>query len=275
VLALEFTPPKVNERSQLLIQLGLTTNQAVIFIALTQSATPLTVREISRISKVTREKVYCILPSLQQKGLVEKILTNPSEYKAISMKGAIVALLEHKTKETAEIKRRAQEILQNPEEEKLEQNRDEETIVVCKKDIGYKKRVQAMRNASKSLDIVTLGFDLEQAWDFFSRIYQFVLNKGSKIRLILLQRIESEKVLLEMGKLMKEKPAFEFRYSGFTAESMSMYVIDKKQVTIATSTKTFPQNYSVMCSRVPVLVSLALGYFENMWDKSYCPVIRT
>jgi sugar-specific transcriptional regulator TrmB len=275
VLALEYILPKVNERSQLLHKLGLTTNQAAIFIALTQLAIPSTVKEISKISNVTREKVYCILPSLQQKGLVEKILTNPCEYKAISMRGAIAVLLEHKTKETAEIKKKAQEILQSPEEEKLEQNRNDETIVVCKKEIGYKKRVHAMRNASKSLDIVTLGFDLEQAWDFFSRIYQSVLNKGSKIRLILLQRIESEKVLMEMGKLMKENPAFEFRYSGFIAESMSMYVIDKKQVTIATSTKTFPQNYSVMCSRVPVLVSLALGYFENMWDKSYCPVNRT
>ena len=263
---------KSEEKVQLLTRLGLTNNQATILVALDKLGEPATVNTISKISGVAREKVYCIIPSLQELALVEKILASPIKFKAISLRKATSMLIRKIDDETFEIKRKTKELLQSPEEEEedLEQNCDEETIVVCNKEIGYTKRMQAFENATQSLDIITLGFDLEGSWDYFSKKYCKALNRGAQIRLMLEEEIKSKEVIEELS-ILTENPLFEFRYVDSVSPLMSLYVIDGKQVTIATSTRNFPKKYSVICTRTPVLVSLALGYFENLWNKASNP----
>ena len=258
---------KSDEKVQLLIRLGLTNNQAIILLALDKIGAPATVNTISKTSGVTREKVYCIIPDLQELSLVEKILTSPVKIKAIPLKKATSILIKKMDNETSELKRKTKELLQNPGEEKLEQNSDEETIVVCNKEIGYKKRMHALENATQSLDIITLGFDLELAWSYFSKKYRKVLKKGARIRLILEEQLKSNKVQEELS-IFEDNPLFELKYAYSVSPLMSLYVIDGKQVTIATSVRNFPKKYSVICTRTPIIVALALGYFENLWNKT-------
>jgi sugar-specific transcriptional regulator TrmB len=261
---------KSNEKVQLLTSLGLTLNQATVFFALADLGASATVKTISRASTITREKVYCILPRLQEIGLVEKVLNSPSEFKAISLKKAISLLLERITSETASIKKNAQEVLQNLEEiEKLEQNSDEETIVVCKHEIGFDKRIRAMENAKVSLDLIIPELT-EETGNYYLGVYSKALRKGAHVRLIAQKPIQSRSVL-ETAATLSKNPMFEIRYSKSASPAMSLYVIDEKQVTIATSAETFPKNYSVILARTPVLVALTLGYFKTMWNAAFTP----
>jgi CRP-like cAMP-binding protein len=71
-----------DECVQTLTLLGLSFNQARVYIALAQS--PMSnAQSISMVSKVAREHVYRTMNSLQKLGLVEKIITIPTKYKAI------------------------------------------------------------------------------------------------------------------------------------------------------------------------------------------------
>ena len=265
---------KFEEKIQLLTRLGLTNNQATIFVTLDKIGEPATVNTISKISGVTREKIYCVIPALQDLALVERILESPVKFKAVSMKKATSILIKRMDNETAEIKKVTKEILHSPEEEKLKQNSDEETIVVCNKEIGYAKRMQALENATQQLDILTVGFDLEGSWRIFSKKYIKVLNRGAKIRLILQEPINSAEILEEINQL-KRNFQFDFKYATFVYPAMSLYVIDRKQVTIATSIKDFPKKYSVICTRSPVIVALTTGYFEDIWNKSSSLILKT
>jgi len=65
-----------------LIELGLTLNQARIYVALLHSEKPVTAKEISKITDITRQDVYRILPNLQKTGLLEKTITAPAMFKA-------------------------------------------------------------------------------------------------------------------------------------------------------------------------------------------------
>lgn len=258
---------KSDEKVQLLTRLGLTVNQATILCALNGLDEPATVNSISKISGVTREKVYCIMPGLQKMGLVEKTLVSPAKYKAVSLKKTASILLKRKEVETTYIKKKAKELFQDVQEKGLGQNIDEETIMVCKKELGYEKRLRAIENAKVSFDQITIGFDLELRWDAILKQYHKLLSRGAKVRLVLQQQLKSKRVREEMSQLL-ENPLFELRYIKSGPTLMSLYIIDKKLVTIATSTKTYPKDYSVMCGCAPVLVSLTLGYFENIWNNA-------
>jgi sugar-specific transcriptional regulator TrmB len=261
---------KSNEKVQLLTNLGLTLNQATVFFALADLGASVTVKSISKVSTITREKVYCILPRLQEIGLVEKVLTSPSEYKAISLKKAISLLLELKTSETVIIKKRAQQVLLSLEEfDKLEQNSDEETIVVCKHEIGYDKRIRAMENAKVSLNVIIPELT-EDTGSYYLGVYSKAMRKGAHVRLIAQKPIQSKSVL-ETAAALTKNPMFEIKYGNSAVPAMSLVVIDEKQITIATSAETFPKNYTVILARTPVLVALTLGYFKTMWNTAFTP----
>lgn len=263
--SLTLSQPQFDEKVKVLTELGLTFNQARIFLALDKLGVSAPVAIISKISGVPREKVYCLMPTLEKLGLVEKVLRTPVEFNAAPLKTATSILLAKKIQETSEIRKRTKALLiRNAEEQKISQNNDEETIVICKKQIGYNERMQAMEAASKCLDILTPGFDLELKWDYFLRKYKKILNHNTQIRIVLQQPLRSKQVISDFNELLIN-PLFSLRYSDSVSPSMSLYIIDQKQVTIATSTKNFPKDYSVLCTRAPVMVSLAIGYFETVW----------
>jgi sugar-specific transcriptional regulator TrmB len=66
-----------DENTDLLLGLGLTLNQAKIYLAILKLEKT-TVSEVAKFSKVRREDVYRILPSLEKMGLVERLLGKPT-----------------------------------------------------------------------------------------------------------------------------------------------------------------------------------------------------
>jgi sugar-specific transcriptional regulator TrmB len=67
---------------ELLVRLGLTFTEAKIFLARYIIGTA-SARTVAETAGVAREVVYQILPTLQEKGLIEIVLTTPQTYKAI------------------------------------------------------------------------------------------------------------------------------------------------------------------------------------------------
>ncbi len=82
--------------TETLTELGLTLNQARIYVALLSSERLLTVKEISKITNITRQDVYRIMPSLQNNGLVEKTITAPTMFKATPLKLGLSILVENR-----------------------------------------------------------------------------------------------------------------------------------------------------------------------------------
>jgi sugar-specific transcriptional regulator TrmB len=82
----------LDKDAEVLNGLGLTTLQAKTYlaIAILEKAT---VKTISKTAKIARQEIYRVTSELQEKGLIEKIIATPVEYRAIPVHDAINVLL--------------------------------------------------------------------------------------------------------------------------------------------------------------------------------------
>jgi sugar-specific transcriptional regulator TrmB len=81
-----------DENTDLLLGLGLSLNQARVYLAVLKLEKT-TVSQLAKFSKVRREDVYKILPSLEKMGLIERLLGKPAEIRATPISDAISLLV--------------------------------------------------------------------------------------------------------------------------------------------------------------------------------------
>ena len=95
---------------QVMTRLGLTSNQAKIYLALCKSGIS-DAKQVSENSNVERSETYRIIAKLEKLGLVERIISAPSKFRAISMQDTVSVLMERRIKETSELKAKTNEML--------------------------------------------------------------------------------------------------------------------------------------------------------------------
>ena len=249
--------------AETLMELGLTLNQARIYVALLHSEKPMTAREISKTTSITRQDVYRILPALQKDGLMEKTITSPTRFKATPLKvGASIlirnkiaqhnALLEKVNMMTAESLIKQSAIDEEPE-----------FILIPENEAVVQKISQITSSVQTSLDIITSKRRLPRAiLEFFDERMQ-ALKRGVKIRIV------TEKLPLtngDIGKtlLAERKAGTIFKFTPSLPLAL-LLLFDRKQVLIITSA-TGTLETSALWSDNPCLIGLAINYFENTWN---------
>src|SRR5512147_977014 len=90
-----------DENTDLLLGLGLSLNQARVYLAILKLEKT-TVGQVSKFSKVRREDVYRILPSLEKLGLIERLLGKPAEVRATLISNALKLLVAEEKRKSDE-----------------------------------------------------------------------------------------------------------------------------------------------------------------------------
>jgi len=90
-----------DENTDLLLGLGLSLNQARVYLAILKLEKT-TVGQVAKVSKVRREDVYRILPSLEKLGLVERLLGKPTEVRATLISDALKSLVAEEKRKSDE-----------------------------------------------------------------------------------------------------------------------------------------------------------------------------
>jgi sugar-specific transcriptional regulator TrmB len=90
-----------DEDTVLLLGLGLSLNQARVYLAILQLQEN-TVGQIAKFSKVRREDVYRILPALEKMGLIERLLGKPTKIRATPISDALSFLVAEEKKRSDE-----------------------------------------------------------------------------------------------------------------------------------------------------------------------------
>ena len=90
-----------DENTDLLLGLGLSLNQARVYLAILKLEKT-TVGQVAKFSKVRREEVYRILPALEKKGLVERLLGKPTEVRATVISDALAFLVAEEKRKSDE-----------------------------------------------------------------------------------------------------------------------------------------------------------------------------
>jgi sugar-specific transcriptional regulator TrmB len=93
-----------------LIEAGLTPNQAKLYLCLLKVNTA-TVSALSKETKFARQEVYRVLQELHGIGLVNKIISNPTQFEAVPIQEGASLLLSQKITELEETKIQVQSLI--------------------------------------------------------------------------------------------------------------------------------------------------------------------
>ncbi len=246
-----------------LTEIGLTLNQARIYVALLRSEQPITAKGISKITKITRQDVYRIMPSLQRDGLVEKTITSPTMFKATPLKIGVSILIKNKIAKENELIEKAKKIATETYEKQLIPDEETEFVLIPGNDAVVQKICNEIEKIQTSLDIITSRKRFPRAViEFFDARIQ-ALQRGASIRVVT-ERLTSTNTHIEEIMGIERKAGAMFRFLPTPALALFL-LFDKKQVMIITSA-TGTLETSALWSNNPCLVELSKNYFEMVWN---------
>ena len=87
-----------------LTNLGLTYNQARAYFALLNLGTA-SAKKIAKMSKITRQDIYRVLPYLEEMGLVVKEISRPALYQPIPIQETFQILINQRRQETLNLQK--------------------------------------------------------------------------------------------------------------------------------------------------------------------------
>jgi sugar-specific transcriptional regulator TrmB len=101
-----------------LFDLGVSRSQACVYLALLKTGT-LSLSEVSKSSGVSRPDSYRAISKLVDMGLVERIISNPTKFRPLSMNEGLSILLGQKEKENSELRLEAAHLSEEFKESRL------------------------------------------------------------------------------------------------------------------------------------------------------------
>lgn len=267
-----------NEEVDVLIRLGLTLNEARVFMAL-YCIENATAKAIAKVSGVAREIVYQIIPKLQKKGLVDEQVTSPKTFKPIPFDDALDILLQQRKEEDRNLFAKAKEVAKKQQQNKFHVKTDDSQIAIIapkkddpkwKKDwVSYKNGVDLIIPTSKYLQWPQ--FALEATIDE-------AIQKNSKIRII------TEKETLDIldnppakyfNTSLAEKLKKVIEYKFVDTAQVELVIFDKKIMYVSTQTEKQIKDMVWLRSNNGFLVQMANNYFDCLWSNSVESVNNT
>ncbi len=255
-----------NKTIETLKSLGLTQLQAKLYVSLAKMGT-VTIKSVAVASDIARQDVYRLIESLLKLGLAEKILNNPTMYKATPLKEGVNLLLDNKKKEYIKLHKNTAEMVKklNAIDFNLSRQKEEETFVITtSKTLVFKRFKEQDTLTKKTIDAIgEWKVTRTRFYDCFED-YLDLLKRGVRIRTIT-EKHEEEHVLTEKMKFLQSNPLFEIKYLS-TPAPVNMAIYDKKAVQLCVSPSE--DNYQDLGSKNPQLMKIINAFFEELWEKA-------
>jgi sugar-specific transcriptional regulator TrmB len=175
-----------DEDTVLLLGLGLTLNQARVYLAILQLQKT-TAGQIARFSKVHREDVYRILPTLEKMGLIEKLLGKPSKIRATPVSDALTFLVAEEKKKFDERLSGMKSTVKKLSLKDWKQPLPEEEsiyILIAEKKAILAKTSELIRNSRKEVALIANKERIILVLSELTDEYKQAVKNGAQIRLI-------------------------------------------------------------------------------------------
>lgn len=249
---------------QMLRELGLTFSQAKVYIALTNLGESCTAKMASDSCNVARQDVYRIVGELQQLGLVEKVIANPTRFKTIPIREALSLLLENRKIKTFALQKRAFKLAADFSEKYhdfvLENDKDQFVLLSEKKAFVrlVSKAVEADR---KSMFLITSWKEYVQLLSMFSEEWSNAFKNGVNVRWLTEQSTNGSSI--QGIEPVVRNPHFSLRFlADFPLVKLGVY--DDAGAFIAVSSNSMGTQMMLWTNN-RIIVSGAAEYFEMKW----------
>jgi len=251
------------EEVMFLKRLGVNESQGRVFIALQHSGSS-TATDISRTSGVRREKVYTVLHSLQELGLVRKIITSPAKFEAMVINEAADILLKRKLKTHQDLCKETEAFVKNfnvTSQSALQREFAHELVMIPKREAVIRRVRKTIQQSEKSIDWAT-------TWKRFSKLHLFAeelakaKNKGVRIRFVI-EKPAKQHLLTQLLRTI-DIPLSQCKSIQPPIPAV-VHLYDKKKAAMPTNRGAGITDSPAIVTNNPSFVALATYYFERIW----------
>ncbi len=253
------------EGTEVLADLGLTGAQARVYLALLKTGNA-RARDIAELAQVNRQEVYHILEELQQLGLTQQNVTQPTTYSATPITEGIKHLLEQKTNELANISQRAAQLTK-----KLETNQAAAITlkpcfgVICEADRGNKHQ-KAIQQTQISIEAITSWTRFKQLCFHFETDIKNALKKGLSIRIVT-ERPPSHHLPKWVKAALAKYPNFEVKTMP-SLPTLVVTIFDHSVAAIAFNPNSRLTKGPELWTSHPALTAAYQTYFNTAWTQT-------
>jgi sugar-specific transcriptional regulator TrmB len=253
-----------SEYTQTLMSLGLTLLQAKVYLVLA-SLGKSDAKRISDASNIIREEIYRVLPKLEKKGLVEKIIARPTLYQPVPLREGLSILLNLRTEENAELQKKTIRLINTLQEANIRNviyEGDSQFIITSEERLFRKRFEKNIQRAETSINSMVYPLEVfEQMVFHHLQPLQMAMERGVKMR-ALTEKVEDKTISRDV-QVLEENPLFEVKYLSFPIP-VTASIIDDKEVHIRISSRLVPS----LWSNNPTIVKLSASYFDELWNKT-------
>jgi len=245
-------------------RLGLTSNQAKVYLALFRVGLS-TAKAISKNSGVARSDVYRVMATLEKLGLVEKIISAPCKFRAISIRDAFAVLMERRKKETSELHATTRGIIDKFKNNnaRMALEEDETRFSLFPEQTAVRRKKGTLKDAQRSFDAITTWRNPHTVIFIDVKGITEALQRGVKIQVII-DKPDEEKLLPDITKQLKKHPNFKIRYLPNAPKAL-MSIYDKEEAWVCTCTNPALKECPSLRTNNPCLLSILQDYFKIMW----------
>lgn len=258
-----------NKGVNILTQLGLTTRQAETYLAIIELEQP-TVRAIAQTLQIARAEAYRITTELQKRGLIKKIITTPTAFRAAPLSEGFSILIERNAEKDKEIRNEAKQFLRNYKNNNTKKP-SQENAQYCLTS-GFKP---ADRNYSKELSETQTSKDCILEWRGFLSVVDShfegvkgAIQRGVKFRYI--TYVPEDTKIPQIIQTLTETGSFEVK-SALTIPKAHIDIFDKKIGHIMIKPNDDLKRVEVLRLQNPALAELMQDYFELKWQSATTP----
>jgi len=256
-----------DENTDLLLGLGLTLNQAKVYLAILKLQKT-TVGQVANFSKVRREDVYRILPSLEKMGLIERFLGKPTEIRATRVSDSLASLVaeeKNRSKERlTDMKSRVQKLsLKDWRQQPL--GEESIYILIAEKKAILAKTSELINNSKIEVGLIADKARIAQILANFPDEHKHAIKTGAKIRLIF--EGEGPDILLK-EKVQKFIGSASVSVK-FHREPLNHFIMsDDKEALITTSKESGLGESPSLWTNNSNLIGVLRTGFESDWIKA-------
>ena len=212
-------------------QLGLTFCEARVFLTLVHLGM-CPAKMISKASNVSKPDVYRALASLQERALVEKVISSPNMFKTLPLAESLSILFNNKDKEHDFLRKKMEELKLSLKSNNIKQGPQEtnqQFILIPGKEELRERRRKEIKNAQKSIDAITSWKRFPQTAFLYAEETEEALRKGVKVRFI--TEKNCAKAMSEYYRDVMKLGFYRIRYALDPPQAI-FSIFDKKEVMI-------------------------------------------
>ncbi len=251
------------ESIEIFTSLGLTYVQAKLYLAIVRlGSIGGDVKKISRESSVVRQDIYRVLPSLQKLGLTEKIISKPTSYRAIPLEKGFSTLLNKKTSEYSDLKKKAKTVFDKVAlcATKGDADEDPQFVITSERELFLRKVKEDIEETKSCIRVIYSKERMSIIAFHTGDQLEKAMARGIKIQA--LTDKSQENTLDRNIQMLKKNPAFELRF--VEEVTVGLIIFDYKEVNLRMAKTIVPSLWTNNRN----VAKLADMYFENLWKKA-------